>query len=367
VAADTSRHCATLLISKSLHTSAAGGRELLYRLNRKALCEYLSNELVVFEMVSQPRKMCGLTNTLLGNIDGVNEQSLKRLLEAIADYSIGRVFIDGSNFGLAARAIKSVYPSIEVIVFFHNCEVRFFLGALRWRPSVRACGVLLANYLAEYAAVRYSDKRICLSERDSRLLRRIYGREATHISPMAMQDQLPHGPVDSPVQPGELYALFVGGTFYANRHGMEWYVDNVAARAPIPVYVVGKGFERWKDRLERNGNVKVIGAVDSLAPWYLGAQFVIAPIFDGSGMKTKVAEALMFGKRVIGTPEAFVGYEEVARDIGAVCATANEFIVALNTEKSQSPPSIDRRLRSIYEEKYSYDAAKTRLAAILNA
>jgi polysaccharide biosynthesis protein PslH len=311
--------------------------------------------------------MFGLTSSLLGNIDGVNEQSLKRLLEAIDYYSIGRVFIDGSNLGLAAKAIKSVYPSVDVVIFFHNCEARFFLGALRQRPSVRACGVLLANYLAERSAVLFSDKRICLNQRDSNLLHRVYGRGATHISPMAMQDQLPHGPVDPPVEPGEPYALFVGGTFYANRQGIEWYVDNVAARAPIPVYVVGKGFERWKDRLERKGNVKVIGAVDSLAPWYLGAQFVIAPIFDGSGMKTKVAESLMFGKRVIGTPEAFVGYEEVARDIGAVCATADEFIVALNNENSQSPPFIDPRLRSIYEEKYSYDAAKRRLAAILDA
>ena len=40
----------------------------------------------------------------------------------------------------------------------------------------------------------------------------------------------------------------------------------------------------------------VVGEVESLAQWYHDAYFVVAPIFDGSGMKTKVAEALMYGK-----------------------------------------------------------------------
>ncbi len=288
-------------------------------------------------------------------------------MQAIDSRAVSHVYLDGSNLGAVARAVKRDASHVSVMTFFHNCEARFFVGALRQRPSMRAVGVLLANYVAERSAVRFSDKRICLNKRDSQLLSRLYGTGATHLVPMAMQDLLPTNALPTSTKPTERYALFVGGNFYANRQGIEWYVDHVAKLAPFATYVVGQGFEGWKDKLERNGNVKLIGAVESVVPWYLGAQVVIAPIFDGSGMKTKVAEALMFGKRVVGTPEAFVGYEEFAGDIGVVCATAAEFLAALEDEACGALACVDPMLRGIYEANYSYDAAKTRLAAILGS
>lgn len=352
----------TLLITKA-HQTSTGGRELLCSLNRKALTDILQGNLAIVEVCSDsPERR---VSSVLGNIDGINDDSLQRVIDFCTQESIRRVFIDGSNLGLAAKAVKSSLPFVEVITFFHNCEARFFLGAARQHPSIKAVGVLLANYLAERAAVRFSDQRICLTERDSRLLKRIYGRRATHISPMVMQDQVSVSAISNPGPDAERYALFVGGSFYANRQGIEWYVDHVATQAPIKTYVVGKGLEQWKEKLERNGNVQVIGAVDHVAPWYLGAQFVIAPIFDGSGMKTKVAEALMFGKRIVGTPEAFVGYED-AEDIGMVCTTPAEFLEALHKEMDGATARVDPRLRGIYEDKYSYAAAKSRLATILS-
>jgi hypothetical protein len=46
-------------------------------------------------------------------------------------------------------------------------------------------------------------------------------------------------------------------------------------------------------------------------------------------MKTKAAEALMYGKRIIGTPEAFSGYEEVSAYAGKVYKSSRNFIIAL--------------------------------------
>lgn len=361
-----SGQCRVMLVTGVLERSPTGGRALLSRLNHDALAEVFGSRLLRVEV--EPRRLNGwrsITSAFTGQIDGLDSRVIAGITSMARKKGVCKVFLDGSNLGKLALAIKRRCPEIEVSTFFHNCEARFFLGALRQRSSVRALGVLLANYLAERSAVRFSDQRICLNGRDSGLLQRLYGKGATHLSAMAMHDRFRSESVGSVPTAGEPYALFVGGTFYANRQGIEWYVDRIAAQAPIMTYVVGKGFERWKDRLERNGNVRVVGAVDDLAPWYLGAQFVIAPIFDGSGMKTKVAEALMFGKRIVGTPEAFAGYEGLGEDIGAVCATAAEFIAALESETSGAPPRVDPRLREIYEENYSYDAAKTRLAAIL--
>jgi glycosyltransferase involved in cell wall biosynthesis len=82
-------------------------------------------------------------------------------------------------------------------------------------------------------------------------------------------------------------------------------------------------------------------------------------------MKTKVAEALMYGKRIIGTPEAFSGYENVAGAAGWVCTTKEDFAAALRQVREAPPPRFDPALRALYEQHYSRDAARRRLAEIL--
>ena len=72
--------------------------------------------------------------------------------------------------------------------------------------------------------------------------------------------------------------------------------------------------------------MQVVGTVDCLETWYEKADVVISPIFLGSGMKTKTAEALMYGKPILGTKEAFEGYDTDPAKVGALCNTATEFI-----------------------------------------
>jgi polysaccharide biosynthesis protein PslH len=225
--------------------------------------------------------------------------------------------------------------------------------------------VVLMNYLAERRSVRFSDKLVCLSARDSHLLARLYGRGATHVSPIAVRDVSTVPVAAEQLPPDGSYALFVGGAFYANRDGIAWFAKHVAPRVNIPTYVVGYGMEDMRAELEQSGNIRVVGGVGSLAPWYAKARFVVAPIFDGSGMKTKVAEALMFGKRVIGTPEAFSGYDIAKEQAGACCHSADEFVAAIARMSHAIPPPFDPALRAIYDATYSFEAATTRLRRII--
>jgi glycosyltransferase involved in cell wall biosynthesis len=302
----------------------------------------------------------------MGHIDGLDRGSLQGICSRIREHRIEQVFIDGSNLGEAVRTVKACFPDIEVVTFFHNVEARFFLGALRHSRTARAAAVMVANYLAERKAVRHSDKLLCLSHRDSRLLARLYGRQATHVSPIALEDKIADGQSE-PRVPAEKFALFVGGLVYANQAGITWFADHVAPHVSIRTYVVGHGLDTLAHRLERSGNLTVVGSVPSLADWYERAQVVVAPIFDGSGMKTKVAEALMFGKRVIGTPEAFTGYEEVAAAAGDICRTAAEFVTALNRYAQAPFQHMNVSMRRLYEENYSYPAARRRLREVMGA
>ena len=76
-------------------------------------------------------------------------------------------------------------------------------------------------------------------------------------------------------------------------------------------------------------NVHVVGTVECLRPYYLYADAVVLPIFYGDGMKVKTAEALMFGKVIFGTEEAFEGYQEEKLPDLILCKEASEFVVKI--------------------------------------
>jgi hypothetical protein len=356
-----------MLVTPHSAHAPTGGRAQLSQLNLKCLKVILADRVVVhaldragnFGWLSRP-------DALRGYIDGITPEAETAILAKVRDQSIGRIFLDGSNLGRLARAIKRTTPTVEVFTFFHNVEARFFLGALRQYRSAHALGVLAANYVSERMAVRYSDRLITLSKRDSAGIARLYGRAATDVLPMAIEDKL-CVEADLPQRrpQDEDYALFVGGGFYANQSGIRWFVENVVPEVSLKTCVVGRGLEVLRGELERGGKVEVVGAVDQLGHWYRKAKVVIAPIFDGSGMKTKVAEALMYGKRIIGTPEAFSGYEDIADQVGWVCNTKEQFITAIRRVEKMSYPQFEPSLRRIFEREHSFDAASDRLCRIL--
>jgi len=355
-----------LLITNKIDKSPSGGRELLCKLNHDIFKDLYGEQCTVFELPkSSISRLKDIVNAFRGYIDGLSFESVAEALHVIQTKNIDKIFVDGSNLGGFVKIVKKRFPKVKVYTFFHNVEARFFLGSLRQTKTPRALAVFMVNYLAERKATKFSDKILCINERDSQLLQQYYGRLATDLYPMSLEDKLPLEYASSPHTIKEKFALFVGGTFYANKAGIFWFVEHVVPHINIKTFIVGRGFEKFKSELEVNQKVVVVGEVESLAQWYHDAYFVVAPIFDGSGMKTKVAEALMYGKKIIGTPEAFTGYESVVDQAGRVCATADEFVKAIGSADEMVNSSFDTELRRIYVDQYSYAAAKVRLESIM--
>ena len=355
-----------LLLTNKIDKSPIGGRELLCKLNHDILKESYGDQCTVFELPKNPISgMKSIFYAFKGYIDGLSSETMAEAFQVIERENINKIFVDGSNLGGFVKIVKKRFPEIKIYTFFHNVESKFFLGSLKQTKTPRALAVLMVNYLAERKAVKYSDKIICINERDSLLLKKVYGKGATDLYAMSMEDKLPleHASLEHNVK--EKFALFVGGTFYANRVGIFWFVEHVAPRISMKTYIVGRGFEKFKRELEVNENVVVVGEVETLAQWYHDAYFVVAPIFDGSGMKTKVAEALMYGKKIIGTPEAFTGYEKIVEEAGRVCHSADEFVAAIESSADMVNSSFDTELRKIYEKNYSFEAARIRIKSIM--
>ena len=147
------------------------------------------------------------------------------------------------------------------------------------------------------------------------------------------------------------YLIFVGSNFFGNTTGLEWYVRNIANNINLTTYVIGKDLQ--DNNFENSSKVKFKGYVKNLNKYYKNALFTIAPIFKGSGMKTKVAESLMFGKPVIGLKEAIIGYERYEKKIGIRCNNAKDFINGINYLAKKKHYYYEPKLRKIYLNNFS--------------
>ena len=182
---------------------------------------------------------------------------------------------------------------------------------------------------------------------------------------MALADKLDGHASSINEKAEEKYVLFVGGLFYANEHGVRWFVRHIAPNISYKILIVGRGFEVFKNEFEKTKNITVVGEVDDLNKWYRESDCVIAPIFEGSGMKTKVAEALMFGKKIVASSAALDGYEGIPNNICYSCNSKAAFIETLNSLFSEQHLKFDQRIRDIYENNFSFSAAEKNLKKIL--
>ncbi len=214
------------------------------------------------------------------------------------------VVYEGPYWNNVIRIVKKHSPDILFVTFMQNIEKQYFanlkdksLGYRLLYKVVKKC---------EKESVDLADRIVCLNQRDGQLLKQIYNRKADLYLPINMLDICNENLIKNTHCDKEL--LFIGSLFEPNYDGVKWFVEQVMSKLPeYKLTIVGRNFEKVTHELKRD-NVHVIGSVDDLAYYYYEYPVMVMPILYGAGMKVKTAEALMYGKTILGTAEAFEGY-----------------------------------------------------------
>lgn len=309
------------------------------------------------------QSLWGLLWMPLGYHFGLNPRRVKHLVNQAQSYDV--VFIDRSVFGILAKHLKANGYRGRIICFFHNVESIYFsakyanrLHPLRW--ITMAC----ANRNDRYGC-RYADRTIVLSRRDDEELYRRYGRHADQIIPIAFVDRYRRTQyADTPIGHPPL-CMFLGACLPANVEGIEWFVRKVLPLVEIRMQIVGKGMDQLSNASWMQPGIEILSDVADLEPLFEAADLMVLPIFKGSGMKVKTCESLMYGKNILGTPEAWSGYEIDYSQAGACCETAEECIAFLHRFSNTPRPRFNAYSRQMFEDHYSADRMVDKFRAIL--
>lgn len=167
--------------------------------------------------------------------------------------------------------------------------VRRAFGALDWRRLERE----------ERRLWRSATACVAVSEVDAAAMR-AGGAKAVIVCPNGAD---PRPPVPPPWRgPGDpLRLLFVGSVSYKPyRDGLRWFIGEVLPLLEDldPRFTVIGG--RPRDALDRPG-VEYVGRVAELDSWYGRAHVVVVPVFQGSGTRLKIPEAISYSRPVVST------------------------------------------------------------------
>lgn len=291
----------------------------------------------------------GLAFMPLGYYFGLSPRRVKEIVSMAKGYDV--VFIDRSVFGIVAKQLKANnYPG-RVICFFHNVETVYF-NAKYARSPLRWLVVPCADRNDRWAC-QHADRTIVLSERDDSELFLRYDRLADQQIPISLADRCPEPHDPHAVTAAKPLCLFLGAYFPANVEGIEWFVKEVLPHVDIRMQIAGKGMERLKDTDWLSDDIQLIANVPDLTPLFEAADIMVLPIFKGSGMKVKTCESMMYGKNIIGTPEAWAGYDVDYSRAGACCLTAKDFIAAINDFCQHPRPRFNTYTREVFLTQYS--------------
>ena len=355
----------------------------------KALCDIFGRENIFFINLSPTERERRLLNyisygkykTVLdrvhrwmqGNMMFISNDIISEICEVINSNAIRTVFIEDSVFGNLVKKIKKNCKECKVLSFYHDVKADLYKQWMDNERTLKSKIEYTIGIRQEYVNQKYADINIVFNERDAKTYQVYYGKRPEAIIPLpAPVPVISHGIMNSiTAKDDKKHILFVGKKYYPNLVGFKWFVDNVLPSLSdnIQVDIVGRGLEELRNEYS-DPRINVIGGVESLNPYYENADIVIAPLFDGGGMKSKTVEALSFGKIFVGTEESLFGFwEEMDSDIRGKtcyqCNTPEEWIQTINNLANDDIHKFNEDVFELFKAKFSYDVIRDQLKAIM--
>ncbi len=325
------------LTKHNIEENVLKGGELCSKTNYDAIAEVFGNENITIFRIHNDCNLIKKYWDYLFNRDEYSKKESLRIRKYLKENVFDFIYFDGSWFGNIAKYIVDT----RLILFLHNVEKQY-----SW-DRVKKNILTLIKYKSvcsnEREIIDKANYIFALNQRDNQLLKKYYDKTADMIWPITIEDSYTPAIANTTIGAYEnnranikinnaytdkISLLFVGSYFSPNVEGVRWFVEKVIPNANCELTVAGKGMEKLK--FLESDKIRILGTIENLLPLYESADAVIIPIFSGGGMKVKTAEALMYGKKILATDEALIGYDKEQIEGIVRCNTAEEFITAVN-------------------------------------
>lgn len=283
------------------------------------------------------------------------------------------IFVEFTKMDYFIRDIlKSGYKG-KIIVRAHNVEHDFFKINFMAHKTFMNGAKYLISKKREGCMIANSDIVLAITEIDKKRLIELYNvwPDKVQIFPVAVNLAKDGKEFDGKIG-NRIKCLITGSLWFGpNADATVWFLKEVYPDVKGICDLTVAGFrpnEHVKQSCQESG-VRLVDSPDNMEPYFNETQMVLAPIFDGGGMKVKIAEALSYGLPVVTTDHGNIGYDLVNRENGFIANTANEFIEAIQDYYNMSEKEKEKFLNASwdnYKKSFSLNAATEKCGKIID-
>lgn len=263
-----------------------------------------------------PRKRSkAYLSRILGYADQM-ELNINTIIEIIQSKEIDLVILQNSRLGNIAEKIKKKFSKVKIIQNFDNFEYEF---AKMFTKSMNLIVKKIELYLvkkSEKKCMENMDLGIFLTKKDKISVENFYKiKKETKIIPFIYRNVFTKEvKIEKKSQ-----VIFTGSLDMEANIGASLFLINnyrdLFEDKNLKLILAGRNPDNriYKEiqKLNLKNNVKIISnpSKEKMEILLRESLFYISSVFEGSGMKTKVAEAIFYGLPIIASQHTMIGYE----------------------------------------------------------
>lgn len=295
----------------------------------------------------------------------------KEVKQAIDFEKYNLVFLEFTKMDYVIKDLIEDGYSGKIIVRAHNVEKDFYRVSLISKPSISKVFLYLLSGKREKYMLEHADKVLTVTNQDINRFKEVYNIKATNFEtcPVGIvqnKEYMPHI-----INKDKINCLITGSLWFGpNCDGVEWFINEVYPKVKDLVEVTVAG-SRPNDKIKKlcvDNDIELVDSPESMQPYFSKCDLFVAPIFDGGGMKVKIAEAMSYGLPIVTTTHGAIGYNlENESDI-YISDDPNifaKYICTYNALSDEDKSSFSNRVYRSYIDNYSLDAIKDKCVGII--
>lgn len=305
-------HAVDLLCFDQRKTVPSGDIEQMLRICRSVKTFYLRITTEYYKFYLFFKALCSLMSEYSYGVYKFQSKDMVKYLRKLAETEkYDCIYFNHLQLYVYGKYTSVLWPDAKTVLDEHNCETMIMQ---RSSENCRNIAKKIFLELETYKLRRFEKKAlaemfhtIVLSREDYDALEKVAGGTFKHT---IIQTGVPdHGvKKDHRKKGSEINILFVGSLAWKpNDQGLVWFLEKVLplldkAGYPYHLYIVGKNAsEGVKKYAEQNAKITITGYVEDVNEYYELCQYMIVPLFIGSGLRVKIIEAFSYGMPVVST------------------------------------------------------------------
>lgn len=284
------------------------------------------------------------------------------------------VYLDFTKLFFVAK--EAAKHDIPIIVRVHNIERDYYHDLMMHSHSPLGAMKYIVQRQWERRTLNLAAATLFLTKDDQNRASDLYGLRDWNQNCVIIPVAVDCGRTDSsgPTVDGALRILYTGSLWSEHNHdGILWFINNVWPRIGhfCELTIAGANpSPKLINEIRYQRGITLVANPSDVDVSFLESHMYILPVFWGSGMKVRIAQALSYGLPVVATDTALVGYSIMQGRHGYRANTNEEFVKSIETYRSlatRQQTVMRSDILELFREEYSIESAKRRMGSALQA